>query len=80
MNQFEYKINEGAKKGAFNIYQASSGAIMLLMGNRVTALNRNQLSDLQLDLYSLIDFDHDQFITYYSCHANMKKDTTIQIF
>lgn len=43
---------------------------MVVMGNRFTELTRNQLKDLQLDLYALIDFDHDNFIEHYGCHAD----------
>lgn len=70
MNTYEYESVTGTRKGKFNIYQSVGGGIMITMANRYTELTRNQLNDLQIDLYALIDFDHDQFIVHYGCHAD----------
>ena len=36
MGKFEYQSGDTKFKGAFDIYQARSGAIMLLMGSKVS--------------------------------------------
>ena len=66
MGKYEYPTREGKVKGAFNIYQSKSGAIILLMGNNTVALTMFQLDKLSIDLYQLPDFDHDKFIEYYT--------------
>ena len=52
-------------KGAFNIYQAKSGAIMLLMGAKHTALTYSQINDLNINCYELSEFNHDDYEHYY---------------
>ena len=49
----------------FNIYQAKTGCIYILMGNSVTSLTKSQIENLHIDLYSLNDYDHDLYIQYY---------------
>ena len=65
MGKFEYQSGETTFKGAFNIYQAKSGAIMLLMGTKYTALTYCQINDLNIDCYELSEFNHDDFEHYY---------------
>jgi hypothetical protein len=65
MGKFEYESGDTKFKGAFNIYQARNGAIMLLMGSKVSALSYSQINELDIDCYELIDFNHDDFVSYY---------------
>lgn len=65
MGKFEYQSGKTTFKGAFNIYQAKSGAIMLLMGTKYTALTYCQINDLNIDCYELSGFNHDDFKHYY---------------
>jgi hypothetical protein len=65
MGKFEYKAGVSTFKGAFNIYQARSGAIILLMGTSISALNYSQINDLNIDCYELDNFNHDDFKKYY---------------
>ena len=65
MGKFEYQSGDTKFKGAFDIYQARSGAIMLLMGSKVSALSYSQISELDIDCYNLEDFNPDDFVNYY---------------
>ena len=65
MGKFEYQSGDTKFKGAFKIYQARSGAIMLLMGSNVSALSFSQIIELGIDYYNLEDFNHDDFANYY---------------
>ena len=65
MGKFEYQSGDTKFKGAFDIYQARSGAIMLLMGSKVSELSYSQISELDIDCYNLEDFNHDDFVNYY---------------
>ena len=65
MGKFEYQSGDTKFKGAFDIYQARSGAIMLLMGSKVSALSYSQISELDIDCYNLEDFNRDDFVNYY---------------
>ena len=65
MGKFEYQSGNSKFKGYFNIYQARNGAIMLLMGSKVTALSYSQINELDIDCYNLEDFSHDAFVKYY---------------
>ena len=65
MGKFEYQSGDTKFKGDFNIYQARSGAIMLLMGSKFTELSYSQINELDIDLYSLEDYIHDDFVNYY---------------
>jgi hypothetical protein len=65
MGKFEYELGDTKFKGAFNIYQARNGAIMLLMGTKVSALTYSQINDLNINCYELTDFNHDDFSKYY---------------
>lgn len=66
INQYSMEINNGSIKGYFNIYQAKNGKMNLLMGNNYTELSLKQINDLGLDIYSLVDFDYDDFKKAYS--------------
>ena len=65
MGKFEYETGDIKFKGAFNIYQARNGAIMLLMGTKISALTYSQINELNIDCYELEDFNHDDFHKYY---------------
>ena len=65
MGKFEYKSGDIKFKGAFNIYQARNGAIMLLMGTQISALTYSQIIDLNINCYLLSDFNYDDFQKYY---------------
>ena len=65
MGKFEYESGGTKFKGAFNIYQARNGAIILLMGTKVSALTYSQINDLGINCYELADFNHDDFSKYY---------------
>lgn len=64
-NKFCYEIKNGKCSGHFNIYQAKNGSIQLVMGNCYTTLTSQQVLALNLDLFSLIDYDHDKYIEFY---------------
>ncbi len=65
MGKFEYGSGDTKIKGDFNIYQARNGAIMLLMGSKVSKLSYSQINELGIDCYELKDFNHDDFVNYY---------------
>lgn len=70
MNQFCYQTQEGSVKGFFNIYQGKDGLIYLQMGNtRITKLAKHQIDDLYIDVYSLKDFDYDDYCKAYQITA-----------
>ena len=73
MGKFEYKSGDTKFKGAFNIYQARNGAIMLLMGSKVSILSYSQINELDIDCYELIDFNHDDFVNYYVPSLNINE-------
>jgi hypothetical protein len=65
-NKYIYKVDNGTVSGYFNIYQARSGHIMLMMGKGVTQLTERQVMELNIDVYSLMDFDYDDYLKAYS--------------
>ena len=71
MGKFEYQSGDTKFKGDFNIYQARSGAIMLLMGSKVSALSYSQINELDIDCYELEDFNHNDFVNYYVPSLNI---------
>lgn len=64
-SQFNYKTRSGFTKGMFNIYQSRSGGIYLLMGSSHTLLTLEQINDLCINCYELLDFDIDNFNKFY---------------
>lgn len=70
MGTFEYQSGNTKFKGEFNIYQAKSGLIMLVMGSRYTALTLSQIQDLNINCYGLENFDHDKFVSIYKIKIN----------
>ena len=62
---YEYETATGKARGDFKIYQGRNGAIYLLMGNRQTALTLQQIEDLSLDVYQLINYSHNDYLSYY---------------
>lgn len=64
-NQYTYNVQGGTVSGGFSIYQARDGFIRLSMGDCVTKLTHQQVLELYIDVYSLIDFDHDDYIKAY---------------
>ena len=73
-NNFRYAVNNGWKGGYFNIYQARNGSIQIIMGDAHTCLTYQQVSELFLDVYSLIDFDYDIFLKYYNIQTKNERD------
>lgn len=65
MGYFEYEITEGKRKGFFNVYQSKNGAIILAMGNSMIMLSFEQINQLNLCLYDLIDFNVDDYNLFY---------------
>jgi hypothetical protein len=65
-NYYQYLIKEGRCTGEFKIYQGRSGALILGMAGRLTALSRQQIEDLNIAVYELIDFDFDAFQAHYN--------------
>jgi hypothetical protein len=47
--------------GRFNIYQGKDGGIYMALSNCHIMLTAQQLTDLRLDVVSLIDFDIDKY-------------------
>lgn len=66
MNSYKYAIQKGNVSGYFNVYQSKAGSIFLVMGNSYTKLEYNQVIELNIDVYSLIDFDYCLFKKYYN--------------
>ena len=66
MGQFMYEAKCVKHKGFFNIYQSKSGHIFLIMGNSPTRLTHEQVCDLGINIFSLEDFDHDDYLAAYS--------------
>ena len=65
MGKYEYQSGETTFKGAFNVYQEKTVAIMHLMGTKYTALTYSQINDLNINCYDLGEFNHDDFEHYY---------------
>nr|WP_032072487.1 hypothetical protein [Clostridium botulinum]BAP25747.1 hypothetical protein [Clostridium botulinum] len=65
-SRFSYEVVDGKVKGAFNVYQATNGKIYLLMGTGYTALAEQQIKDLGIDVYVLIDFDYELYKKAYT--------------
>lgn len=64
-NKYVYETNEGAATGFFNVYQGKNGGIYLMMGNSVTLLSLDQLGELNIHVYGLIDLDHSKYEAFY---------------
>lgn len=64
-NKFCYEIKNGKCSGYFNIYQTKNGSIQLTMGSCHTTLTSQQVLDLNIDVVSLIDYNHDKFREFY---------------
>lgn len=60
-NQYAYN----GHSGFFNIYQGKNGCIYIQMGSAFTALNLQQINALCIDLYSLPEFDIDNYKLWY---------------
>ena len=65
MNKYCYEIKDGKIKGYFKIYQALNGSIQLMMGNCNTTLSAQQILDLNIFTFDLIDYDHGKFLEFY---------------
>jgi len=66
MGKYEYIANDNTHKGFFNVYQSRNGAIMLIMGTQFITLTNEQVDHLPIDPYSLEDFNHDDYKTFYN--------------
>lgn len=70
-NFFTYEMaGKSRATGFFNIYQAKNGKIILNMGSSVTAISMKQIQELNIDVYSLQEFDHDNFCKAYPQEQN----------
>lgn len=69
-NSYCFTSGTLTKKGAFSIYQNIKGAIVLSMGNSYTVLEHQQVQDLNICVYDLLDFDHDNYKEYYKLSQN----------
>lgn len=65
MNKYCYEIENGKCKGYFEIYQAINGSIQLMMDNCSTTLSAQQILELNISVYTLINYDHDKFLEFY---------------
>lgn len=74
MNKYCYEIKFGKVKGYFKIYQAINGSIQLMMGNYNTTLSAQQILDLKIYTFDLIDYDHDKFLEFYKLGDSNVKD------
>ena len=68
-NSYSYETVSGVSKGWFNVYQAKNGKIYLQMGNVVTPLTESQINELCIDVFSLLDFDYDDYKNAYCKEA-----------
>lgn len=62
---FNCNTTSGKSEGAFNIYQARNGGIVLLLGDAITFLTIANLHDLRIDVSELNDFGQEDFRNYY---------------
>lgn len=74
MNKYCYEIKFGKCKGYFKIYQAINGSIQLMMGDCSTTLSAQQILDLKIYTFDLIDYDHDRFLEFYKLGDNSEKN------
>lgn len=74
MNKYCYEIKDGKCKGYFKIYQATNGSIQLMMGNCNITLTAQQILDLNIYTFDLIDYDHDKFLEFYKLGDSNVKD------
>ena len=75
-NYYTYNVEGGTVSGGFSIYQARDGFVRLNMGDCVTKLTHQQVLDLHIDVYSLIDFDHDDYIKAYDLGEGGKRNAS----
>jgi len=68
-NMFSYKTGDSVTRGVFNVYQAKNGGIFMLMGRSKTLLTEIQISELGINVYSLTDFDYDDYLKFYASKA-----------
>ena len=58
----------------YSLYQAKNGSIQLMMGNCNTTLTAQQILDLNIYTFDLIDYDHDKFLEFYKLGDSNVKD------
>jgi len=68
-NSYSYKVKDGRMHGIFNIYQDRKGALRIVMGNSHTELTFQQIVDLGINVYALIDFEYNDFMNFYNQKA-----------
>jgi len=54
----------------FGFYQAINGKICLRIGSKATPLTLQQINDLEIDVYALEDYSHDDFLKAYGESLN----------
>jgi hypothetical protein len=70
VNSYSYETVSGFVTGWFNIYQARNGKIYLMMGSMVTPITESQINELCIDVFSLHDFDYDDYKNAYGKEAS----------
>ena len=61
-------------KGDFDIYQARLGGIILKLGNLITELTIQQIGELKIDLFELLEFNDELYrLHYYNYTAEYNK-------
>jgi hypothetical protein len=65
MGYYEYNTKIGKTKGFFTIFQLNNGAIELVIGKNGITLSLEQINNLGIDCYELVNFNHDNFLNFY---------------
>jgi hypothetical protein len=65
MGYYEYNTKIGKIKGFFTIFQLNNGAIELVIGKNGITLSLEQINNLGIDCYELVNFNHDNFLNFY---------------
>lgn len=65
-NYCTFKTQRGITQADFKFYQARNGKIFIVFGAGLAALTLTQITELKLDVYSLLDFDIDLFKKAYN--------------
>lgn len=65
MGKYTYETSRGKASSAFNVYQARNGGIYITMGGMATKLSSEQITELNIYVYDLKDFDIDDYREHY---------------
>lgn len=78
-NNFSYATSKGVVVGAFNVYQARSGLVYLVMQDGHTPLSLLQLKALHIDVSVLLEFDEALFQSAYRIGNSQSKNQKREI-